>query len=83
MPFVNELGGGVRRTIDYDRNIILKGIRGWGEGHKEYEIDWNGQTFRFMAKNNNIYGGEKKNKVVAIEWFIDSMQIPEKLKDKR
>ena len=43
----------------------------------------NGQTFRFIAKNNNIYGGEKKNKVVAIEWFIASMQIPEKLKDKR
>lgn len=72
-----------RKIVDHDRKAELISIQGYSSGHKTWEIKWKEDSFRFDAKDTNIYGGENGKTPISVEWFIASMDIPEKLADRR
>ncbi len=81
MPFIRDKEtGGVK---DSERNAELVIVRGYRSGDKDWKINWNGDVFGFTAKDTTQYGGKTGNIAVSIEWFIASMDIPDKLKEKR
>ncbi|MES9822817.1 MAG: hypothetical protein ABW127_00130 [Candidatus Thiodiazotropha endolucinida] len=73
----------INRIVDHGRKAVLKCVMGHPSGHKDWEIDWNGEVFGFTGLDTITYGGERKNTPLAIEWVITSMKIPESMNDKR
>lgn len=69
--------------VDPERNAVLKHIKGYSTGDKDWEIHWNGEVIGFTARDNRKYGGETKNILIGIDWFVASLKIPDSLKDKR
>ncbi|QQG36856.1 MAG: hypothetical protein HYS17_03530 [Micavibrio aeruginosavorus] len=68
---------------DPERNIELRSIRGYSTGDKDWEIHWNGEVIGFTARDNPKYGGETKNILMGIDWYVASMKIPQHLESKR
>jgi len=78
MPFVKDEKSG--KIVDRDRNAVLRSVRGYSSGEKEWEIDWDSEVFSWMAKDARKYGGPRQNTPIGIDWFVTSMKIPESLK---
>ncbi len=81
MPFVRDKKTG--EIVDHERNAVLRSVQGYSSGYKEWEIDWDGEVFGWMAKDTRKYGGPHQNTPIGIDWFVASMKIPESLKDRR
>lgn len=71
------------KIIDKERNAELISVMGYSSGHKEWKINWGDESFKFTAKDTMTYGGERQNTPIAVEWFVESMKIPESLADKK
>jgi hypothetical protein len=81
MMFVRDWETG--RVKDPEQNAVLSPVRGYSSGHKDWQLNWNGDVFGFTAKDTTHYGGKTENIPIGIEWFIASINIPETLQSKR
>lgn len=81
MTFVRDKETG--KIMDPERRVILQSRGGRSDGYKHWEINWNGEVIGFTAMDTPTYGGETKNIIMRVDWFVASMKIPENLKDRR
>lgn len=69
--------------VDPERNAVLYQVAGSRSGYKDWEINWNGDVIGFSAKDTSSYGGETRNILEGMEWYVHSLKIPESHKDRR
>lgn len=81
MAFVRDKE--TNEIVDPERKAVLKHIKGYSTGDKDWEIHWNGEIIGFTARDNRQYGGETKNILMGIDWFVASMKIPQSLEGRR
>ncbi len=51
--FVNERGGRQFRTVDYERDAVLKTLSGHPDRRHPFELRWRGHRFEFAATPHN------------------------------
>ncbi|NQZ13545.1 MAG: hypothetical protein HRT94_01805 [Alphaproteobacteria bacterium] len=78
MPFVNEQEH--KRTIDHDRNIILRPFRNLPEGYQVFQLDYNGDLIEFYAIQKITLDDPNP---AHIDWSIEILKIPDSLMNRR
>lgn len=83
MAFVNDFEN--RRTVDVERNIILRAPTAGPERSVFFELEMEDEVVKFMATYELHRTGEKHKdrNVCNINWRIVQTSIPESMKDKK